>query len=194
MTVFKPTEYIDSIYYADLFKINGKMCMLTGYGKSVAAKIASNNESEADLGRDGVALINRGRDLYGRHDIGLISAKIPENPFPFHKIEKIVHSLSEKQTNQLFNNNKEQPIPILVDNKTIANEICKIPYPALALESLISKEDYIKLINPERRYEKFIELTNNIESIKFYLMPHMKMVEYKASLYQIITHKDYIHV
>ena len=190
MTVFKPTEYIDSIYYADLFKINGRICMLTGYGKSVAAKIASNNESEADLGRDGVALINRDRHLYGRCDIGYISAKISE--IPFHKIEIIVHSLSEAQTNQLFNN-KEQPIPVLVDNKTIANEMCKFPYPALALASLISKENYIKLINPERRYKKFIELTNNIESIKFYLMPHMKMVEYKASLYQIITHKDYIH-
>ena len=42
------SQNADPIYYADLFKINNKIWMVTGAGKSKAASIASNNHNEED--------------------------------------------------------------------------------------------------------------------------------------------------
>ena len=60
----------DSIYYADLFKINNKICMITGFGKSQAARIAINKNNEADIARDAVAIIRENNILYGCYDPG----------------------------------------------------------------------------------------------------------------------------
>lgn len=39
----------DSIYYADLFKIKNKVCMITGAGKSEASRMAVDNNKDANL-------------------------------------------------------------------------------------------------------------------------------------------------
>jgi hypothetical protein len=62
----------DSIYYADLFNIRDKIWMITGSGKSVAARLASDNKQEADIGRDSIAIIRDNKILYGYYDAGVM--------------------------------------------------------------------------------------------------------------------------
>ncbi len=75
---FNLSPYVDSIYYADLFIINGKVWMITGFGKSAAALIAINKSNKNILGTDFCALIRRENKLCGRYDNGIMS-KNPNN-------------------------------------------------------------------------------------------------------------------
>lgn len=46
------SEHADSIYYADLFLINGRAWMITGTEKSAAGRLASNRDQANDKARD----------------------------------------------------------------------------------------------------------------------------------------------
>ena len=72
LDVFEKSEYADSIYYADLFRIDNKIWMIMGHGKSDAARLASNRIEEDDLARDSVAIKVKNNILFAKCDFGAV--------------------------------------------------------------------------------------------------------------------------
>lgn len=52
----QPSLFADSIYYADLFRFNKTIWMITECGKSKAAQLIIGSDKENDLRRDAVAI------------------------------------------------------------------------------------------------------------------------------------------
>jgi hypothetical protein len=61
----RASEHAESIYYADLFRINGKVWALTGTGKSDAGMAATAEKRDDDLARDSVAFVRDEAMLMG---------------------------------------------------------------------------------------------------------------------------------
>jgi len=180
---FKKSEYLDSIYYADLFNIHGKVWMIMGCGKSTAARIASNKAADADIARDGVALIEKNKQLFGRYDLGAIGAHAdPESTLhALHQIDFIAFCLNEQETAQLFGREQRKL------RTTTAEKMAKLsvinPYPASTAMFVCTPDEYISYQAPERREKKFIELVSSSNFCNFLLVPFMASPEEKAALY-----------
>ena len=174
------SQNADSIYYADLFKICGKVWMITGCGKSKAARIAINYDNDADIARDSVAMIRYDKVLYGYHDLGAVDKDLSKRE-SLHKIDFIAHCLTEEQTANIYSN--KPSIIMKIDNKLLATLLYYSRYPAVFSRDFFNEEQYKWLINPERRFNRFIELTNDIISAQFLIIPWMTSIEEKASLY-----------
>jgi|LauGreDrversion4_2_1035121.scaffolds.fasta_scaffold752443_2 hypothetical protein len=107
------SEHADSIYYADLFRIDSKVFMLTGSGKSIAARIASHENPNDDLARDGVTIVNINGKINGRYDLGAMCKNKPKDTYTFHELDFIAHSLTESQTKQIFSKENRKCIFIV---------------------------------------------------------------------------------
>lgn len=158
--------------------------MITGGGKSKAAIIACNNDVEKNqFSSDSVALIQNNNILYGRNDRGVV----PKDPIKrekyhsFHKIDYIAHCLTPDETKILYEHNH---LAIMkVDAVSLNSKLSDRMYPALPLRHFFNEEQYNWLANRKRRSDRFLELTKGIIDTKFLLIPWMKTLEEKASLY-----------
>lgn len=173
----------DSIYYADLFNIRDKIWMIAGSGKSEAARLASHNKEETDIGRDSIAIIRDNKILYGYHDAGAILKDLTERNKiqDLHKIDFIAYCLNHVQSHDKYKH--KDSIIKEVDNKVIADLLTASLYPANMARHFFDKEKLNWLIDPQRRFNRFIELTNDIASSRFLIIPWMASVQEKADLY-----------
>lgn len=178
---FKKSEYADSIYYADLFRINNKIWMIMGYGKSEAARIASYNIIEDDISRDSTAIKVKDNILEARYDIGAINTELDDKFLEFHKVDYIAYCLSPEQTSE-----------ICIDQKKIMNvplDIMSIlsttyPYTGIGVNMVFSPMEVMYLNDRERRIKKFKEIVSQAKNIKLLLVPYMETLEEKANLYK----------
>ncbi|MEM7174326.1 MAG: hypothetical protein AAF443_00145 [Chlamydiota bacterium] len=159
--------------------------MITGAGKSKAANLSISSCREGDLARDSVAIVRKGLDLFGSYDTGAIQ-KDPEKRKSInglHKIDFIAYCLPEDETKDLFQN--ESPKIVAASNRfLITLSLAYNPiYPAVEARRFFSGEQLFRLQDTKRRFDRFLELTNNTSSIKFLIVPWMETLEAKASLY-----------
>lgn len=177
----------ESIYYADLFRIKDKVWMITGSGKSRAARIASNNITENDIARDFVAITRDKNVLYGNYDAvyhyGTESSYTEKLCGTKYKIDFIAHCLNDIQS-ESFYTHKSLEIE-KINNQSLASLIIDYPYPIVAmfLPEGFNIEQYHWLTNSQRRFDRFLELTNDICQVQFVVIPWMRSIEEKASLY-----------
>lgn len=170
----------DSIYYADLFKINNKIWMITGFGKSQAARTAINKNDKADLARDAVAIIRDNNILYGRYDPGAINP-VKKDLHALHKIDFIAYCLSDVQSQNFY---LENPRVIEeVNNNFVAIHLNDFHYTGSLTKYFCSSNYYNWLLDVQRGYDRFLELTDNITTTRFVVVPWMVTVEEKALLY-----------
>lgn len=161
--------------------------MITGDGKSDAAIIATQGEKIADIARDSVALIRDGNSLYGRYDPGAIP-KTHNKIFNRHKLDIIAYCLSKNSTEKLFN---ELNLCLHeIDDFVIAALLANKEYPAFMAPHFFNNEEYMQLIDCDRRYNKFMELTEGVTDILFVVVPWMPTVEDKANLYDTFKVSD----
>lgn len=157
--------------------------MIMGHGKSTAARIASNKEVDADIARDGVALIEKDKQLFGRYDIGATGAHADlESPLhALHQIDFIAFCLNQQETAQFF-----RDVPSQVTSTT-AEKMAKFsvinPYPASLARHVCSPEEFSAFESPERRERRFLELISSTGFSNFLLVPFMPSVEEKAAMY-----------
>ncbi|EOB2877147.1 hypothetical protein ACIL2K_004292, partial [Vibrio vulnificus] len=181
---FTKSKYADSIYYADMFKIEGKIWVILGYGKSEAARIASNKDSDCDLSRDCVALAVISGELYGRFDPGALGSAHDESSdlHKFHKIDFIAYCLSPEQTSEAFGN---QELVLKNCGRQLMSDFSVVyPYPAYTARYVFSPVEIDELSNPLRRSSKFLELLNHADFDNLLLVPFMENIDSKAALYQ----------
>jgi hypothetical protein len=170
----------DSIYYADLFKINNKIWMITGFGKSQAAKIAVNKNDKSYIAQDAVAIIRDNNILYGCYDSGAINSFAKDLP-TLHKIDFIAYCLSDVQSQDFY---LENPRAIEeINNNFVAIHLNNFPYTGSTARYICSSNQYNWLSDVQRRYDRFLELTDNITTTQFVVVPWMVTVEEKALLY-----------
>lgn len=185
----KKSEYADSIYYADLFKINNKMWMIMGYGKSDAARIASNNDRACDLSRDCVAIREESGSLYGRYDPGALSD--PESDLhKFHKIDYVAYCLSPEQSDIRFKGGER-----FIDSCDLNFLSCLsvvYPYPAYSAQFCFTPKELEQLSDQNRRVEKFHEIVNAVSGCTLLIVPYMDTVEGKANLYRSYNNEHLI--
>jgi len=174
---------VESIYYADLFVVGGRVWMITGCGKSGAGRIASKKELAADLARDAVALVRDGNSLYGGYDPGALATKDgkPIDLHRLHKIDVIAYCLSADETATVYANRQIEIDK--VDHTLVAALLSRMLYPAYVAQTLGSAEQLRWLQDPTRRHKRFLELTNAVDDVKFLVIPWMPSVEEKAELY-----------
>jgi hypothetical protein len=180
----QPSLFADSIYYADLFRFNDAIWMITGRGKSKAARIIIDKNDTNDLGRDAVAIKSENDTIFGRYDSGAINPN-QEDLNKFYQINYIAHCLTENQSNTLKNDLGASKLSITeVDNMLVARMLSAYPYPAPSIKHFFSEEECIRLWHPERRYNRFLEITDNCVNTKFVLVPWANTLEEKALLYK----------
>lgn len=179
---FVKSEYLDSIYYADLFRINTKIWMIMGHGKSDAARIASSKIQDNDIARDGVAIKELDSQVYGRFDLGAIGKNTNKDSslYLFHKIDIIAYCLSDAETQILFEGSERKIVPSSADR--MAELSVMHQYPA-SLLAVCFPDDYITYSDPENRKYRFLEIMKSTQFTKFVLIPFMPSVEEKATLY-----------
>jgi hypothetical protein len=183
MFQLEKSEYLDSIYYADLFKICGKVWMIMGSGKSGAGRIASNLEKDSDLARDGVALIAKNNQLFGRFDLGASGVHADQDsPLDeLHQIDFIAFCLDVQQTAALYNDAPQ------VLRSTTAEIMARLSvfnmYPASMARNLCTPDEFAYYASPALREEKFKELVLSTGFASFLLVPFMATVQEKANLY-----------
>lgn len=177
------SQNADSIYYEDLFEIKNRIWMITGAGKSKAASLAiDKNKQNTDIGRDSIAIVRDSKTLYGCWDPGAKNNEKNEF-YNLYKIDFVAHCLDEA-TSQSFYENSQLTIQE-TDNKVLAEFLADYMYiyPAFLAKHFFNEEEYNWLINPQRHFDRFLELTNNITSTKFLIVPWMSTIEEKAYLY-----------
>ena len=175
------SDKLDSIYYADLFKIKDQIWMITGAGKSKAARLASNYNKDADLARDAVAMLRDNNTLYGRWDAGAFNPT--KDIDPWYKLDFIAHCLTEEETQKFYSN--KPAIIEEINNSLLATFLAGYIhiYPIFMARNLISIEKYMWLRDPQKRINRFLELTNKIIITRFMMVPWMNSIEEKALLY-----------
>lgn len=184
MHEFNKSEFADSIYYADLFRIEGKIWMIMGYGKSEAARLASDDDRDCDLSRDCVALKVSDNELFGRYDPGTLGAYNDEDSelHKFHKIDFISFCLSQEQTKKIFSSSARK---IINCDPNLMSKLSVIyPYPAYTAQFVFSPLEMEELSDPERRSNAFLKLVTDCNFNNLVLVPFMNELESKAELYR----------
>lgn len=177
-----PSDTPENIYYADLFRINGHNWMIQGYGKSTAARIASDKKSEAMYATDAVAIIRDGDALFGRYDPGALTTKDPDL-CALHKIDAIAYCLNEQQTVAAFEPRGGVREIVDVDSALLSTLCATYQYPAYMAPHFFTQAEFAHFANPHRMTKRFAELTQATIGTRFLLVPHMPTVEEKAALY-----------
>ena len=177
-----PSDTPENIYYADLFRINDHNWMIQGYGKSTAARIASDKKTEAMYATDAVAIIRDGDTLWGRYDPGALTTKNPEL-CALHKIDAIAYCLDEQQTTKAFEPRGGVREIVEVDSALLSSLCATYQYPAYMASHFFTESEFAYFANPYRMTQRFIELTQGAVGTKFLLVPYMATIEEKAALY-----------
>lgn len=136
-----------------MFRIESLTWMIMGYGKSEAARLASNKERKRDLSRDCVAIREVNGELQGRYDPGGINPEVKESGlFDFHKINCVAYCLSPEDTDTFYKNG-ERAIRI-IDKKIMSQLSASYPYPAYVAPQLFSQNELLWLNSSNRRIER----------------------------------------
>jgi hypothetical protein len=181
---FIKSDLSENIYYADLFQIGKNIWMIMGYGKSDAARIASNRDSSCDYSRDCVAISTVNSELFGRFDPGAINTEIDQSLFTQRKVDIVAYCLSPEQTQKIYIELKRDFEIIEINNELMSQLSVIYPWSAWAAsDKLYSREELAYLRDPERRMQKFKSVTDEVKNVKFVILPFMNAVEEKAAMY-----------
>lgn len=85
------------IYYADLFKINNKGCLIMGYGKSKTCRWYTGEDTE-EIGSDSVRFERRDNELIGMFDPTMGLVDNDNLNFNALKVEYLLRMLNESET------------------------------------------------------------------------------------------------
>lgn len=170
------SAHADSIYYADLFRINGKVWALMGHGKSEAGRAATLCSKVDDLARDSVAFIRDGDALTGRYDQGAVAGNEA-----VHRVEAVVFCLNASETAKVFANRplelREAPPELL------GGLMSDLPYPAALVDHFFDAREAADLRNPLRRVARWEALTAGVMGTRWFLAPFMATASAKGGLY-----------
>ena len=175
----QPSLFADSIYYADLFRFDDTIWMITGSGKSKAAQIFINKNKGNDLGQDSIAIKLENDIISGRYDSGAINPELKEL-HKFHEINYIAYCLTEDQSKEFKDSYLNKLIIMNVGKKVLAKFLSTYRYPGFAIEFFFSQEECIRLRDQKRRYDKFLEITNKCVNTKFVFVPWANTLEEKT--------------
>ena len=177
----RASEHAESIYYADLFRINGKVWALTGTGKSDAGRAATAKRRDDDLARDSVAFVRDGAMLMVRYDPGALNPEMLNDLHALHPLVAVVHCLSETETATVFAN---RPLELVgVDPETVGLLLSKSVYPSPIVQHFFDDNELAHLYNDERRLRHWLKLTVGTSGVRWLLAPWMPTAADKGVLY-----------
>ena len=177
----RASEHAESIYYADLFRNNGKVWALTGTGKSDAGRAATARKREDDIGRDSNAYVRDGVMLKGRYDPGAINPGLLESLHTFHPVVAVVYCLSEQETAKAFAN---RPLELIdVDSGTLGLMLSKSLYPPPMVQHFFDDKELAFLYDDARRLRTWLQMTSGCQNVRWLLSPWMPSADEKGALY-----------
>ncbi|MCM3191374.1 hypothetical protein [Bacillus subtilis] len=180
---FTFSERPNNIFYGDICKINGKGCLIFGFGKSIAAQIASfDNMIAYDM-----ACLTKDDDgtLYGHFETE-IRAKGIEDPIKERiEIKYFLRMLDQEETNKLLGINPhlkklDRLIEISYENFI---EISQFNITFTAPVDIPFKPEGLPEIerDPKKRIEHFIKLSKD-SNVRSFVVPWRETVEDKAEM------------
>lgn len=181
----RASEHAESIYYADLFRINGKVWALTGTGKSDAGMAATARKRVDDLARDSVALVRDGAMLMGRYDPGAINPDMLNGLHALHPLVAVVYCLSKEETAKVFADRRLELID--VDPATVGLMLANSVYPAPMAQHFFDDIELDNLCSTERRFRQWLQLTAGVPTVRWLLAPWMPSAAEKGALYASLT-------
>lgn len=144
-----------SIYYSDLFSINGKGCLVMGSGKSDVCRNCTGANTET-IGLDSIRLELNDKKLLGYYDAGMGMIKIEKSKMPNCEIHYLIYMLSNKETtdDQVKEISKEKLITL--SNFNITFDVKNSELRLKEFEELISNSNVICITVPwcQTREEK----------------------------------------
>lgn len=177
----RASEHAASIYYADLFRINGNVWALTGTGKSSAGLAATSERAVDDLARDSVAFVREGSTLLGRLDPGAISSDNVNTLHALHPLAAVVYCCSEAETAELFHG---RPLQLAkIDSETVGALLSKRPYTGFLARHVFDNEQLSHLHDPTRRLLHWRQITSDVVGVRWLLAPWMPSAIEKGALY-----------
>ncbi|NYF22190.1 hypothetical protein HDC36_003666 [Xanthomonas sp. JAI131] len=182
MLSFIKSPRIDRIYYADIFRINTKICVILGHGKSTAARIAANQEGENDLARDSVAIDEVGGVLEAGYDLGGYGAYADPSStlHAMHPVSKMIYCLSPEQTNEIQARNTL----VKCSPSHMAQLAVTYPYPATVAQYVCTPTEMEMYSSASGRAQILEHLFLQTRFSDTYLMPFTSSVEEKAAIYR----------
>ncbi len=177
----RASEHAESIYYADLFRINGQVWALTGTGKSDAGRAATEGRRHNDLARDSVAFVRHGATLLGRFDPGAINVGLTDTLHALHRLAAVVYCCSAAETSKLF---RDQPLKLVdIDAELLGAFLSDTPYTGYLAQHFLNDEQLSRLYDPMRKLLHWKQLTRGITGVRWLLAPWMPTASDKGSLY-----------
>ncbi|MCQ9616418.1 hypothetical protein L1889_06615 [Paenalcaligenes niemegkensis] len=182
MLTFIKSPRLDRIYYADLFRINGKACVILGYGKSTAARLAADKVDANDLARDSVAIDEINGSLHAGYDPGGYGAYRDPNStrHTMHPVSMIIYCLDPVQTTSMVTGNSL----IKCAPAQMAQLSVTYPYPASIAPYVCTPAELGMYSSNNNRVKVLEDLLSRTEFSNTYLMPFTDTVEGKAQIYR----------
>jgi hypothetical protein len=170
----------NQIFYADAFIIEGKGCLIMGHGKTSMGKLASDKVRENEIGPDQICLIRDGNTLYGQYDLDLVPDTYVPKP---HVIHHMVRCLNKDETAAIFQSNVRKLFLTSYDRFV---QLCQfnITFTIDPMGTMRARmgEAYAEHVSPQKRIERFRQLTASIPGMQFIVLPWMDTVEEKVLL------------
>ncbi|MFG6121129.1 hypothetical protein [Thalassobacillus sp. B23F22_16] len=191
---FTPSSRVDNIFYGDIFEINDKVCLVFGYGKSEACRIASNNDENKQIGVDHACITtdNKG-NAYGHYEVNIRGRKVDDPIKERRKIDCLLRMLDQEETQKLINDNpflKEKLSIIEIPFEAfIRFSDFNITFTAESLMPTIADGVPITEQNPDKRRRNFLKLTQDAK-LPCLIVPWAETVEEKAEIMKRDLHSD----
>ena len=87
----------DNIFYADIFVINKKGCLVMGYGKSKACRNYT-GESTKEIGCDFACITEDDKNVYGHFEMNIRAEGVPDPIGNRVKLDYFIRMLDEEET------------------------------------------------------------------------------------------------
>ncbi|MBD1381492.1 hypothetical protein [Metabacillus arenae] len=181
---FVASERPNNIFYGDVCKVNNKGCLIFGFGKTQAARIASeSDEDDSNMIATDMACLTNDNDnnVYGHFEMEVRHKKVKDPINDRVKIHYLLRMLNEEETTTLYKGKHLHIIEVAYDffikasqfNITfVAPEGFLPPRP----EGFPETEK-----DPQKRIDIFKELTQKSD-VRSFLVPWMDSVTSKGEL------------
>lgn len=139
MKLSKGVCNMTGVYYSDLFVINGKGCLIMGFGKSKTCRFYT-GEDTVEICSDSIRLEKNEKKLFGYADPTMGMLPFNKENAKNSQIHYLVRMLDEEETNKLGCKN------IVEVNKEYYKEICDFNITYFVNDEHKRREEFASLI------------------------------------------------
>ncbi len=165
MGIYRPSEYLNSIFCSDIFVISGGGTLLMGYGKTKTGQISTSEAMDSSISQSYSRLFSRDGKLWGHWEMPIGGAHEKREV----EITSVVYCVDKPMTEIMFT---EEMLKIISKDEFLKLArfditMCPDSNPAFStLKQELDSESYFQYSQPALRIERLKNILNesNIEN------------------------------